>query len=92
KALVITREASTYVVSLAATTNDPETSARLANQVVTSFTEEENSASNGIYENTSSTLDGRLNDLRQKGREAEQAVETFRADNDMAATEGNLIS
>ncbi|MGO8024580.1 GumC family protein [Rhizobium leguminosarum] len=92
KALVITREASTYVVSLAATTNDPEKSARLANQVVTSFTEEENSASNGIYENTSSTLDGRLNDLRQKVLEAEQAVETFRADNDMAATEGNLIS
>ena len=92
KALVITRQASTYVVSLAATTNDPEKSARLANQVVTSFTEEENSASNGIYENTSSTLDGRLNDLRQKVLEAEQAVETFRADNDMAATEGNLIS
>ena len=92
KALVITRQASTYVVSLAATTNDPEKSARLANQVVTSFTEEENNASNGLYENTSTTLDGRLNDLRQKVLEAEQAVETFRADNDMAATEGNLIS
>ncbi|WP_064711824.1 GumC family protein [Rhizobium bangladeshense] len=92
KALVVTREASTYVVSLAATTNDPEKSARLANQVVTSFTEEENSASNGLYENTSSTLDGRLDDLRRKVLEAEQAVETFRADNDMAATEGNLIS
>ncbi|WP_434729748.1 GumC family protein [Rhizobium binae] len=92
KALVITRQASTYVVSLAATTNDPEKSARLANQVVTAFTEEENSASNGLYENTSSTLDGRLDDLRQKVLEAEQAVETFRADNDMAATEGNLIS
>ncbi|MBY4631068.1 GumC family protein [Rhizobium croatiense] len=92
KALVITRQATTYVVSLAATTNDPEKSARLANQVVTAFTEEENSASNGLYENTSSTLDGRLDDLRQKVLEAEQAVETFRADNDMAATEGNLIS
>ncbi|MBX5220308.1 GumC family protein [Rhizobium sp. NLR8a] len=92
KALVITRQTGTYVVSLAVTTNDPEKSARLANQVVTSFTEEENSASNGLYENTSSTLDGRLADLRQKVLEAEQAVETFRADNDMAATEGNLIS
>ncbi|MBX5225775.1 GumC family protein [Rhizobium sp. NLR9b] len=92
KAVVITRQTGTYVVSLAATTNDPEKSARLANQVVTSFTEEENSASNGLYENTSSTLDGRLADLRQKVLEAEQAVETFRADNDMAATEGNLIS
>ncbi|QSY94582.1 GumC family protein [Rhizobium bangladeshense] len=92
KALVITRQTGTYVVSLAATTNDPEKSAKLANQVVASFTEEENSASNGLYENTSSTLDGRLADLRQKVLEAEQAVETFRADNDMAATAGNLIS
>ncbi|MBB3592910.1 uncharacterized protein involved in exopolysaccharide biosynthesis [Rhizobium sp. BK529] len=92
KALLITRENNTYVVSLAATTHDPEKSARLANQVVTSFMQEENSASNGLYESTSSTLDSRLNDLRQKVQDAEQAVETFRADNDMAATEGNLIS
>ncbi|OWK26261.1 hypothetical protein AJ87_02670 [Rhizobium yanglingense] len=33
-----------------------------------------------------------MTDLRHKVQEAEQAVETFRADNDMAATEGNLIS
>ncbi|MBB3655865.1 uncharacterized protein involved in exopolysaccharide biosynthesis [Rhizobium sp. BK650] len=92
KALLITRENNTYVVSLAATTHDPEKSARLANQVVTSFMQEESSASNGLYESTSSTLDSRLNDLRQKVQDAEQAVETFRADNDMAATEGNLIS
>ncbi|WP_183823547.1 GumC family protein [Rhizobium sp. BK377] len=92
KALLITRENNTYVVSLAATTRDPEKSAKLANQVVTSFMQEESSASSGLYETTSSALDGRLDDLRQKVQEAEQAVETFRADNDMAATEGNLIS
>ncbi|NLS01914.1 GumC family protein [Rhizobium sp. P32RR-XVIII] len=92
KALTITRQSSTYVVSLTAVTNDPEKSAKLANQVVSSFIQEESSASTGLYENTTATLDGRLNDLRQKVQEAEQAVETFRADNDMAATEGNLIS
>lgn len=92
KALLITRENNTYVVSLAATTRDPEKSAKLANQVVTSFMQEESSASTGLYETTSSALDGRLDDLRRKVQEAEQAVETFRADNDMAATEGNLIS
>ncbi len=92
KALLITRENNTYVVSLAATTHDPEKSAKLANQVVTSFMQEESSASSGLYETTSSALDGRLDDLRAKVQEAEQAVETFRADNDMAATEGNLIS
>ncbi|WP_454853366.1 GumC family protein [Rhizobium binxianense] len=92
KALTITRQANTYVISLTATTRDPEKSARLANQVVSSFMQEEDSASSGLYESTSSTLDGRLDDLRRKVQEAEQAVETFRADNDMAATEGNLIS
>jgi uncharacterized protein involved in exopolysaccharide biosynthesis len=92
KALVIARQSSTYVVSLAVTTNDPEKSANLANQVVTSFMQEESNASSGLYESTSSTLDGRLTDLRQKLQDAEQAVETFRADNDMAATQGNLIS
>ncbi len=77
---------------LTAVTNNPEKSAKLANQVVTSFMQEESSASTGLYENTTATLDLRLTDLRQKVQEAEQAVETFRADNDMAATEGNLIS
>lgn len=92
KALVIAREAGTYVVSLKATTKDPAKSARIANQVVTSFLQEENSASSNLYENTSSALDGRLTDLRQKVQDAEQAVETFRADNDMVTADGNLIS
>jgi uncharacterized protein involved in exopolysaccharide biosynthesis len=71
KALLITRENNTYVVSLAATTHDPEKSAKLANQVVTSFMQEESSASSGLYETTSSALDGRLDDLRAKVQEAE---------------------
>ncbi|KQV84432.1 GumC family protein [Rhizobium sp. Root1220] len=92
KAVVITRQTTTYVVSLAATTKDPEKSAKLANQVVASFLQEESSASNGLYESTSSALDGRLNDLRRKVQEAEQAVETYRADNDLTATQQGLIS
>jgi uncharacterized protein involved in exopolysaccharide biosynthesis len=92
KAVVITREATTYVVSLAATTRDPEKSARLANQVVASFLQEESNASTGLYENTANALDGRLTDLRQKLQQAEQAVETYRADNDMASTQQGLIS
>lgn len=92
KALLITRQASTYVVSMTATTKNPEKSARLANQVVTSFLQEENNASSGLYEDTSATLDNRLTDLRQKVQEAEQAVETYRADNDMASTQNGLIS
>lgn len=92
KAVVITREATTYVVSLSATTRDPQKSAKLANQVVSSFLQEESNASTGRYENTANALDGRLTDLRQKLLQAEQAVETYRAENDMASTQQGLIS
>ncbi|MBB3965178.1 GumC family protein [Rhizobium metallidurans] len=92
KALVITRQSSTYVVSMEVTTKNAEKSARLANQVVASFLQEEDGASSGLYENTSTTLDKRLTDLRQRVQEAEQAVETYRADNDMASTQNGLIS
>ncbi|MDM9646923.1 GNVR domain-containing protein [Rhizobium sp. S163] len=92
KALVITRQSSTYVVSMDVTTKNAEKSARLANQVVASFLQEEDGASSGLYQDTSKTLDNRLTDLRQKVQEAEQAVETYRADNDMASTQNGLIS
>lgn len=92
KSLTIARQSGTYVVSLTAVTKNPEKSAKLANQVVASFMQEESSASNGLYENTTATIDGRLNDLRKQVQEAEQSVETFRADNDMSETDGKLIS
>ncbi|MDK4740929.1 GumC family protein [Rhizobium sp. CNPSo 3464] len=92
KAVLIAREASTYVVSLKVTTRDPQKSAKIANQLVTSFMEEESKAAANSYHTSSTALDGRLEDLRQQVLDAEKAVELYRADNDMVAVEGNLIS
>ena len=92
KAVQIAREASTYIVSLKVTTRDPQKSARIANQLVASFMEEENKAAANSYQTSNTALDGRLDDLRQQVLTAEKAVEAYRADNDMVAVEGNLIS
>ncbi|MBB4567704.1 GumC family protein [Rhizobium leucaenae] len=92
KAVQIAREASTYVVSLKVTTRDPQKSAKIANQLVTSFMEEENKAAANSYRTSNTALDSRLEDLRQQVLAAEKAVEVYRADNDMVAVEGNLIS
>jgi len=92
KALLVAREASTYVVTAKVTTGDPQKSARIANQLVTSFLEEENRAAANSYRSSNTALDTRLEDLRQQVLAAEKAVETYRADNDMVAVEGNLIS
>ncbi|NLS18462.1 GumC family protein [Rhizobium sp. P40RR-XXII] len=92
KAVQIAREASTYVVTAKVTTGDPQKSAGIANQLVTSFMEEESKATANSYKSSSTALDSRLDDLRQQVLSAEKAVEAYRADNDMVAVEGNLIS
>ncbi|WP_145323381.1 MULTISPECIES: GumC family protein [unclassified Rhizobium] len=92
KAVQIARESSTYVVNAKVTTSDPQKSAEIANQLVTSFMEEESKAAASTYKNSNTALDSRLEDLRQQVLSAEKAVETYRADNDMVAVEGNLIS
>ncbi len=92
KAVQIARESSTYVVNAKVTTGDPQKSAEIANQLVTSFMEEESKAAASTYKNSNTALDSRLEDLRQQVLSAEKAVETYRADNDMVAVEGNLIS
>jgi uncharacterized protein involved in exopolysaccharide biosynthesis len=93
KAAVIARAASTYVVSLKVTTRNPQQSAQIANQIVTSFMDEESKAAATAYHSTNSALDSRLNDLRQQLQDAENAAEAYRADNDMVAVQGGgLIS
>jgi len=92
KAMLIAREASTYVVSIKVVTRDPEQSARIANQVVQSFLEEESTAAAGALRSTNAALDQRLEELRRQVLDAEQAVESFRAANDMVAVQGSLIS
>jgi len=92
KAVQIAREASTYVVTLKVTTRDPQKSATIANQLVSSFMQEESKAAASSYKTSNTALDSRLDDLRQQVLAAEKAVETYRADNDIVAVEGNLIS
>ncbi|MDE1993738.1 MAG: sugar transporter, partial [Rhizobiaceae bacterium] len=88
KAIVIAREAGTYVVSMKVTTRDPQKSADIANQLVSSFIEEESKAAATSYKTSNTALDSRLEDLRQQVLVAEKAVEDYRADNDMVAVEG----
>jgi uncharacterized protein involved in exopolysaccharide biosynthesis len=90
--LLITREPNTYVVSLKVTTNNAEKSAQIANQIVASFADEESKSAANTYRSANTVLDSRLDDLRRQVLDAEKAVETYRADNDMAAVQGSLIS
>lgn len=84
-------EPSSYVVTLSITTADAAVSADTANALVDAFLEEENQAYSSIYQRTNSALDSRLRELSQEVQQAEEAVETYKANNGMVTADGNLI-
>ncbi|CAN7369654.1 GumC family protein [Rhizobium sp. LjRoot30] len=92
KAAAISREDNAYVVNLTVVSKSAVQSAEIANQIVSTFLREEDTASAGIYRDTSSLLDGRLDELGQRLQEAEKSVETYKADNDMVSADGSLIA
>lgn len=86
------RVGDSYIVSLTVTTTAPQKSADIANAVVDSFLEYENTSATDSYTNFSENLDNRLEVLRDKAFAAEKAVEDYRAKNDLVTAGGVLIS
>ena len=79
KAIDVAREASTYVVDLTVKSKNPERAAEIANTIVATFLKEQQQTSDGIYSTANATLDGRLSDLGEQLRQAEQAVADYKA-------------
>ncbi|TYC49271.1 sugar transporter [Rhodobacterales bacterium] len=81
-----------FVIGVNVTTGDPERSALIANEIVDSFYKYEVTTASDQYKTVTSTLDKRLEDLRQKAFTAEKAVQDYRARNDLVSAGGSLIS
>ncbi|MCR6500382.1 GumC family protein [Shinella sp. CPCC 101442] len=92
KSATVALESSSYVVTLSVTTADGGVSAEVANGLVDAFLEEENQAYSSIYQRTNSALDSRLRELSEEVQRAEEAVESYKASNDMVTADGNLIA
>jgi len=92
RSATVALESSSYVVTLSVTTADGGVSAEVANALVDAFLEEENNAYSSIYQRTNSALDSRLRELSEDVQKAEEAVESYKASNDMVTADGNLIA
>lgn len=92
KAVTASRVGDSFVIAVSATTKNPQKSADIANAVVESFYTYENKTAADQYSNITSTLDQRLEELREKAFAAEKAVEDYRAKNDLVTAKGVLIS
>jgi uncharacterized protein involved in exopolysaccharide biosynthesis len=92
KSVSTSRAGDSYIVGLSVTTSEPQKSADIANAIVDSFLDYENSSATDSYTNFSENLDNRLEVLRNKAFAAEKAVEDYRAKNDLVTAGGVLIS
>ncbi|CTQ54717.1 exopolysaccharide transport protein family protein [Roseibium album] len=86
------RIGDSYIVSLSVTSSEPQKSAEVANAIVESFLDYENTTASDSFSNFSTNLDDRLEVLRNKAFTAEKAVEDYRAENDLVTAKGVLIS
>jgi polysaccharide biosynthesis transport protein len=90
--VVVKRDERTYVVEVDVTTRSPEKSARIANAIADAYLAEQTQIRADAARQVSQSLSGRLQDLKDRVREAEEKVEDYRTRNNMIATNGQLVT
>jgi uncharacterized protein involved in exopolysaccharide biosynthesis len=79
-------------VTLRVTTKNGSKSADIANSIVEEFIDSEKSNLSGMYSDANANLAKRLELLSEDVRKANQAVEDYRAKNDLPTADGLLVS
>jgi succinoglycan biosynthesis transport protein ExoP len=85
------RTERTYVVDLTVETSNPEMSARLANAVVQAYFAEQSAAHTEAARRVTQSLTGRLAELQERVRHAEEEVERYKAAQGIVGPAGRLV-
>ena len=92
RALVVKRAERTYVVDASVTSKDREKAARLANAVAQAYLAEQTDVRSDAARQISQSLSARLNELKDRVREAEERAEAFKAHNNIVGASGQLVN
>jgi uncharacterized protein involved in exopolysaccharide biosynthesis/Mrp family chromosome partitioning ATPase len=90
--VTVRRDERTYVVQVDVTTREPEKSARIANAIADAYLAEQTQIRADAARQVSQSLSGRLQDLRDRVRDAEKKVEDYRASRNMVGSNGQLVT
>jgi len=90
--LSVRREERTYVVELWAVTESREKSVRLADAVARAYLDEQAAARAEVARRVTNSLAGRLDELRDRVRQAEDRVERYKAENNILGSSGQLVN
>jgi len=92
ESLDVERGSKTFVVSVTATTHNPEKSALIANTMVKAFRQISSEMQSNTAGRANDELTARLDELRKGVETSERKVEDYRATHDLVDAQGHLIS
>jgi succinoglycan biosynthesis transport protein ExoP len=85
------RAERTYVVDVAVESSDPAKSARIANSIGTAYVDEQADARAEAARRGTESLSARLNEQRERVRQAEEQVELYKAQHNIVGPAGRLV-
>ncbi|WP_137154513.1 polysaccharide biosynthesis tyrosine autokinase [Rhizobium sp. FKL33] len=90
--LAISRVGRTYVLQLSYTSPDPGLSAKIARSYAEAYLTDQLDSKYDATRRASDWLQQRIGELRQKSLETDMAVQRFRAEKGLIATDGKLVT
>lgn len=92
KNVVFANDGTSYLISISFTSPDPQKAAVIANRVAELYVEDQLKGKLSATNKASDWLEERLTTLRQEVQQAEQAVERFRAKNNIVLAQGGTLN
>jgi uncharacterized protein involved in exopolysaccharide biosynthesis/Mrp family chromosome partitioning ATPase len=92
RSLQVKRAERTYVVDVSVTAREPGKAARIANAIAQAYLEEQTDVRSDAARQISQSLSSRLNELKDRVRQAEDKVEVFKARNNLVGANGQLVN
>jgi uncharacterized protein involved in exopolysaccharide biosynthesis len=90
--LWVRRGERTFVIDVSVIASDPDKSARLTNAFVAAFLEDQTSSRAEVSRRASASLSSRLSELRERVRQSEDKVETYKAQKNIVGASGKLVN
>jgi uncharacterized protein involved in exopolysaccharide biosynthesis/Mrp family chromosome partitioning ATPase len=90
--IYVKRAERTYVVDVGVTLHEAAKAARIANAIAQAYLTEQTDVRSNAARQVSQSLSSRLNELKERVRQAEDRVETFKARNNILGVNGQLVN
>jgi len=87
----VKRAERTYVVDISVTAHEPAKATRIANAIAQAYLTEQTNVRSNAARQISQSLSARLNELKERVRQAEDRAEAFKASHNILGVNGQLV-